>query len=207
MSDDAVTQWLEGLRDGDAEAAQKLWTRYFGQLVRLAGNRLPVHARRDFDEEDVALSALRSFFAAAQEQRFPRLEDRNDLWALLVVITRRKAVAYVRHGTRLKRGGGDVVGESALAPSDGDEARLDALIAEEPTPAFAAEVAEQCRWLLDQLGDDALRTIATLKMQGHTVEEIAGKTDTTRRTVERRPQIIRGKWAALNETEPEGGPR
>ena len=42
------------------------------------------------------------------------------LWALLVVITRRKVVAYVRHGTRQKRGGGDVMGESALTPPDPD---------------------------------------------------------------------------------------
>src|SRR5262245_43708148 len=136
MSDDAVTLWLERLREGDAEAAQKVWERYFERLVRLAGSRLPNHARRDFDEEDVALSALRTFFAGAAEQRFPQLTDRNDLWALLVLITRRKASAYVRHGARLKRGGGDVLGESALAPPGEGENCLDALTAEEPTPAF-----------------------------------------------------------------------
>jgi DNA-directed RNA polymerase specialized sigma24 family protein len=140
---------------------------------------------------------LRTFFAGAAEQRFPQLTDRNDLWALLVLITRRKAVAYVRHGTRLKRGGGEVAGESSLTTPGGGEGSLDALMGDEPTPAFAAEVAEECRRLMDLLGDDVLRTVATLKMQGHTVEEIAEKTDTTRRTTERRLQIIRGKWAAL----------
>src|SRR3954452_6806739 len=151
MSDDAVTQWLHGLRSGDAQAAQKVWARYFEQLVRLAGARLPDHARRDFDEEDVALSALRSFFAGAAEDRFPQLSDRNDLWALLVVLTRRKPVAYVRHGTRLKRGGGEVMGESALEAPGGEAVSLDTLMGEEPTPAFAAEVAEECRRLLDLL--------------------------------------------------------
>jgi DNA-directed RNA polymerase specialized sigma24 family protein len=95
-----------------------------------------------------------------------------------------------------------VLGESAITPAGADEISLDALVGEEPTPAFAAEVAEECRRLLDLLGDDTLRTIATLKMQGHTVEEIAEKTGTTRRTAERRLQIIRGKWAALSESEP-----
>src|SRR5262245_60742354 len=128
MSDDAVTLWLDGLRDGDAEAAQKVWERYFERLVRLAGSRLPDHARREFDEEDVALSALRSFFAGAAEQRFPQLTDRNDLWALLVLITRRKAAAYVRHGTRLKRGGGEVVGESGITAPGQDEISLDTLM-------------------------------------------------------------------------------
>src|SRR4051794_39710961 len=202
MADDAVTLWLEGLREGDAEAAQKVWSRYFERLVCLAGSRLPEHARRDYDEEDVALSALRTFFAGAREQRFPQLADRSDLWALLVVLTRRKAAAYVRHGRRLKRGGGEVKGESALEAPDGDAISLDALMGEEPTPAFAAEVAEECRRLMDLLGDDSLRAIATLKMQGHTVEEIAGKTGITRRTAERRLQIIRGKWAAFSGDEP-----
>ena len=195
MLDDAVTLWLAGLRNGEADAAQKLWQRYFEQLVRLTGNRLPAHARRDFDEEDVALSAFRSLFAGIQEQRFPQLGDRDDLWALLVVITRRKAAAYVRHGTRLKRGG---VGTTA------HEVDLDALLGEEPTPDFAAEVAEQCNKLMAWLGDDALREIALHKMQGYTVEEIAERSGTTRRTVERRLQIIRKKWAALHtaETDP-----
>jgi DNA-directed RNA polymerase specialized sigma24 family protein len=200
MSDD-VTQWLRGLQRGDPEAAQKLWTRYFEQLVRLAGSKLPGHVRRAFDEEDVALSALRSFLSGATQQRFPRLEDRGDLWALLVVITRRKAMAYVRHGSRKKRGGGKVVGESALTPAEG-AIGLDALIGEEPTPAFAAEVAEECRLLMELLGDDALRQVALLKMQGHTVEEIAEQTASTKRTVERRLQIIRKMWAAEANKDP-----
>src|SRR5262245_49379076 len=201
MPDD-VTQWLEGLRQGDPDSAQKLWARYFQQLVRLAGSRLPGHVRREFDEEDVALSALRTFFSGVGEQRFPQLEARNDRWSLLVVITRRKVLAYLRHGSREKRGGGEVLGESGLTPPDGGGGGLDALLGEEPTPAFAAEVADECRRLLDGLGDEALRQIAVLKMQGHSVEEIAEQTGTTRRTIERRPQINRQTWAASEGEDP-----
>src|SRR5438874_1974030 len=57
----SVTDWLGRLRAGDRDAAQRLWERYFDQLVRLARGRLRGARRRAADEEDVALSALDSF--------------------------------------------------------------------------------------------------------------------------------------------------
>ena len=45
----------------------------------------------------------------------------------------------------------------------------------EPTPAFAAQVAEEWQRLLESLADDDLRTIAVSKMEGYTTEEIAAK--------------------------------
>ena len=35
MSDDDVTQWVSELAEGDELAAQKIWNRYYEQLVRL----------------------------------------------------------------------------------------------------------------------------------------------------------------------------
>ena len=53
--DDSVTGWLDGIKAGQDDQIQRLWDRYFKRLVRLAGSRLPGHARRAIDEEDVAL--------------------------------------------------------------------------------------------------------------------------------------------------------
>jgi DNA-directed RNA polymerase specialized sigma24 family protein len=52
----SVTQWLDRLKAGDPDAAQKLWERYFGRLVGLARKKLRAVPRRAADEEDVALS-------------------------------------------------------------------------------------------------------------------------------------------------------
>ena len=56
MADDDVTQWMIRLGEGDKEAAQQIWQRYFGRLMRLARK-----ARRDdwarFDEENSRLRA------------------------------------------------------------------------------------------------------------------------------------------------------
>lgn len=189
---DSIAAWLSGARAGDAAAAQQLWERYFGRLVALARQKLPAHGRRAFDEEDVAQSALRCFLGAVAQDRYPQLADRHGLWNLLVVITARKAQAYLRRQQRHKRGGGHVLGETAfLAHAEG--AGIEQVIGAEPTPAFAAQVAEECQRLLEQLTPE-LRRIALLKMEGHTVDEIAREVGSTRRTVERRLQIIRKTW-------------
>src|SRR5688572_30291976 len=191
---DSIAGWLLGVRAGDPDAAQALWQRYFERLLRLAQERLPGHAKRAFDEEDVAQSALRCFFHALAHDRYPQLTDRHGLWNLLVVITARKAKAYLRRQNRDKRGGGLVQGETAILDPAHDALGIDQVLGAEPTPEFAAEVAEQCQRLLDQLGDEALRTIAVLKMEGHTVDEIAAHLGSTKRTIERRLHIIRKTW-------------
>src|SRR5919206_1363508 len=115
----SVTQWIDRLKAGDPDAAQKLWERYFRRLVRLARQKLRAAPRRAADEEDVALSAFDSFCRGLERGRFPQLQDRDDLWRLLVVITARKAVDQVQHEARAKRGGGPVQGESVLVrPGD-----------------------------------------------------------------------------------------
>jgi DNA-directed RNA polymerase specialized sigma24 family protein len=180
----SVTGWIERLKAGDPEAARPVWERYFHRLVSLARRRLQGAPRAAADEEDVALSAFDSFCRAAEEGRFPRLEDRDDLWRLLVVITERKALDLARAQRRLKRGGGRVAGESALGR----------VAAPEPTPAFAALVAEECRRLLGALNDDGLRSLALLKMEGYANEEIGRRLGCALRTVERKLALIRELW-------------
>jgi DNA-directed RNA polymerase specialized sigma24 family protein len=192
-SADSVTHWLSLLKTGDRAAVGPLWERYFRRLVGLARQRLRPLPRGPADEEDVALSAFDSFCRGAEQGRFPRLGDRHDLWRLLLVITARKAAHLVRDETAQKRGAGKVVAEADLAP---DEAVLARVVGNEPTPAFAAEVAEECRRLLDRLGDDTLRTIAVMQMDGYTVEEIAERVGVSARTAARKLVVIRDRWGA-----------
>jgi hypothetical protein len=108
----SITHWLDELKAGDPTAAQHLWARYFTDLVRRARARLRKAPRAAEDEEDVALGAFDSFCTAAARGRFPRLDDRDDLWRVLVTLTERKASKLLRRQRRLKRGGGRVVGVS-----------------------------------------------------------------------------------------------
>jgi hypothetical protein len=86
----SVTHWIGLLKAGDAAAAQRLWDRFFDRLVSLAQAQLRGLPRGPADEEDVALSAFNRFCLAVRRGQFPRLEDRDDLWQLLALLTERK---------------------------------------------------------------------------------------------------------------------
>jgi DNA-directed RNA polymerase specialized sigma24 family protein len=192
--DDSVTRWIDGVRDGDDADIRRLWDRYFQDLVRLADIRLRGHARRGFDEEDVALSALRSFCDRAGRGEFAGLAGRDDLWRLLATITARKVLESVRHQARRKRGGGRVRGESALGDPEARDGGLAQLLGREPTPEAAAQFAEDYERLLARLDDPTLRLIAVRRLEGHTNEEVAAELGTSPRTVDRKLNLIRKIW-------------
>src|SRR5262249_1600276 len=142
------------LQAGDPAAAQKLWERYFQRLVGLARKKLQDAPRLAADEEDVALSAFASFCQKATDGQFPQLADRDGLWRFLVTITARKAFHLRRDEGRQKRGGGHVLSLAQLSgTASGTQPVLEQLVDPEPTPAFAALVAEESRRLLKCLGD------------------------------------------------------
>jgi DNA-directed RNA polymerase specialized sigma24 family protein len=190
----SVTVWMESLKAGDAAAAEKLWRRYFEDLVRLARARLRGVRKTVADEEDAALDAFDSFVRGTARGRYPQLDDRDDLWRLLVVITERKVLDQAQHERRQKRGGGKVVGlpgQDRAHHPDEDGACLAGTM---PTPEFAALVADQCRNLLGLLRDDSLRQVALLRMEGYTNEEIASRLRCSLRTIARKIEIIRRTW-------------
>jgi DNA-directed RNA polymerase specialized sigma24 family protein len=195
--DDSVTEWLVQLKAGEPAAAQKLWQRYFGQLVRLARARLRGSPRQAADEEDVALSAFNSFCRRAERGEFPHLDNRANLWHLLVTITARKALDQAKHEGRDRRGGGKILDEAALCThlaGEGNEEGMEQFVGREPTPEFAAQVSEEYRRLLDLLGDPGLRSVAVWRMEGYSKEEIADRLGCKVRTVERKLQLIRRTW-------------
>ena len=198
VSSGSVTAWIDQLRAGDRAAAQPLWQGYFQRLVALARKKLRGAPRGTADEEDVALSAFDSFFQGIEQGRFPQLSDRDDLWRLLVALTARKACDLLRREGRHKRGGGRTPDPGPARPGEPDP--LGQVLGREPTPEFAAQVAEECQRLLALLGDRELEEVALAKMEGYTTEEIARRQGRTTRTVERKLRLIRDIWQA------EGGP-
>jgi DNA-directed RNA polymerase specialized sigma24 family protein len=192
----SITTWLNQLKVGENDAARPLWEAYFGQLVRLARKKLAETPRRVADEEDVALAAFQSFCGGVEKGRFPKLDDRDDLWQILVMLTARKAADERQSVRRQKRGGGRVRGESVFVNGDGSSSAngLRQIVGREPTPDFAAEVAERLGQLLGALDNAGLRSIALLKMEGWSNEEVATRLDCGVRTVERKLSLIRRIW-------------
>jgi DNA-directed RNA polymerase specialized sigma24 family protein len=147
----------------------------------------------------VALCAFDSFCRHAERGHFPDLRDRDNLWRLLVVITARKTAHLRRDECRRKRGGG-LVQLSAAAQDSTAPGELEQLLSREPSPEFAAQVAEECERLLSSLGDPQLRSVAVWKMEGWTTDEIAEKLGYTPRSVKRKVRLIRELWEKERQT-------
>jgi DNA-directed RNA polymerase specialized sigma24 family protein len=196
-SSGSITQWLNQLQAGEQAAVQRLWEEYFHRLVGLARKKLQGLPRKIADEEDVALSAFKSFCRAAENGRFPQLADSNDLWQVLVMLTLRKAVNLRQYETRDKRDFRLVQDQAGVARGDPglDSAVFSELIQSgEPSPAVVAEITEQYQVLLQKLADDRLRQIAVRKMEGYTNKEIARQLGCAESTIERRLGLIRKVW-------------
>ena len=181
----SITRLIERLRGADAAASRALWERFCERMLALAKARLGAGSRRVADEEDVVVVAFERFLRGVREGRFPRLNDREDLWAVLLTLTTNQAIDQARAQGRLKRGG-DVRGDSAFGKLDP--------AAEGPTPEEAAEVQETMSRLLAALKDDELRQIALGKMEGCANAEIAASIGRSVVTVERRLKLIRETW-------------
>jgi DNA-directed RNA polymerase specialized sigma24 family protein len=185
----SITVWIGDLKSGGDQAVQPLWERYFEKLVRLARKRL--RGSSDASAEDAALNAFDSFCRGVKRGRFPRLSDRDDLWRILVVLTHRKVADQLRHDRTQRRGGGHVIGETVLDEGGGG---LDRLPGPDPSPEFAAMVAEEYRARLEALGDETLRRVANWKLEGYTADEVAARLGCTRRAVQRKLALIRREW-------------
>jgi len=77
-----------------------------------------------------------------------------------------------------------------------DPGILNKIAGEEPTPEFAALVADESRRLFEKLADDSLREVVRLRLEGYSNDEIAKALDCGLRTVERKLAVIRKRWAA-----------
>ncbi|CAN5275654.1 ECF-type sigma factor [soil metagenome] len=187
MSPEAsVTNWLNALQGGDRVGVRGLWDRYFHQMMGIARQKLGPCPRKVVDEEDVAVSAFDSFCRGMEQGQFPRLEDRDELWRLLVVITVRKAVNVVQYEGRQKR--------DATRTELTDDDTFHELMSQEPSPAVAVAMHEECLSLLDKLQDENLRKLVLLKLEGHNNIECAALLGRARVTVQRMLKLIQQIW-------------
>jgi DNA-directed RNA polymerase specialized sigma24 family protein len=187
-ADSSTLFWLDRLRSSDPHAAQALWQRLASRLLSVARAELRGASRRVADEEDVVVQAFAAFLKAVEQGRLPRLDDRDNLWAVLFIFVERAAVSQRRRLTRQKRGDGLVRGDSALPGEPADE---------EPGALELALVRDQLGHLLAALDDDELRQIVLLRLQGHSNAEIAGRLGWAVPTIERRLRLIRQTWETL----------
>jgi DNA-directed RNA polymerase specialized sigma24 family protein len=200
--DDSVTQWLARLHDepDDSVAQKRLHDRYWLDLIRFARSRLQGTLRRIGDEEDVALEALSALFRGIRDASFARLDDREDLWQLLAMLVRRRAIdlrRYERTHDHFQQG------ESALMAKDRADSSAEGMkqvAGDTPSPEEYSQLQEAFRRRLEQLARPEyaqyeLQRIAFWKLEARTNDEIAQRLGCATKTVERRLSLIRRIWA------------
>jgi DNA-directed RNA polymerase specialized sigma24 family protein len=179
---------------------QVLWQHYFEPMVRVAEGRLRGASCRAGGAEDVAVDAFLRFCREVQRQgRFPDLSSRDNLLRLLFRFTVCEAGDFRARETRRHR---VVRGDSALGG-----AGFELHAGREPPPEGQAQLAS----LLGKLPEERkLRSIALLRLQGLSNDEIAAACEVSRATVEMRFRLIRSHlkadWDALQGNSAEDSP-
>jgi len=182
----SITQCVLALQGGDQDAAARLWNEYFERLLPIARRAITGKRSESADEEDVVLSAFHNFFRSTEEGRFREIGNRDEVWKLLVVITRCKSLDLVRAEASIKRGGGKPRSDELLQQ----------ITCEQPTPAFTAELVDETRWMLTlaRREDDCLHLILVRKLEQKSNQEIAAELECSVRTVERKLRLFQGIW-------------
>lgn len=195
-SEDAgeLTQLLFRIQNSrDEDACARLWQSVYERIVTYARGRIAVKDQRVADEEDIAQSAMKSFFRAAEAGRFRTLTNSDELWRILITVMARKSHALQQRQAAEKRGDGQVRGDSVFR-----------LVAQGRISGtnfadlrrFVDELLGECRERIEALPDEILRTIAVKRMEGFQVTEIAVEMSLSVATIKRKLARIRDLWAA-----------
>lgn len=183
--------WNERLAEGDTEITNILWELYFHRMVRVARKRLRGSSTAARDEEDIALSAFKSFCMGVKAGQYEPSSDSPSLWQLLVRITMNKAVDQIRYANRLKRGGGEPTGEGT---------NVKEIASAQPPAAMCIAADETLERILERLrqsGDSDLEIIALASIEGNTTTEISSTLGCSPRTIQRKLKTIQAIWKAV----------
>lgn len=184
-----LTIFFEQLRQGDQDAAERLWECCAPRILAVARKTLAYRAQRISDHDDVAQSVFVSLWTQATKGNFSEDFHRENLWRLLTTMTVRRALKHQAREQTRKRGRGRVQVESSVAPSGAVPFRLDQAMAQVSNHEFDVLCEEQLLRL-----DEDLRAIAVLRLMNHTQDEIAAALNCSISTVERKLRLIRKLW-------------
>jgi RNA polymerase sigma-70 factor (ECF subfamily) len=174
---------LRRFKLGQGDAATGLYLRYAQRLLALARTKSSPALARRVEAEEIVQSVFGSFFRGAQ-QGYYDVPAGDELWKLFLVITLNKIRAKGAFYGAAKRDMRKTVAFDdafSTAESDSDALRLLTLTLDES---------------LAQLPEH-YREIVNLRVEGYEVEEIARRTERSKRTVERILQEARQRLSHL----------
>jgi DNA-directed RNA polymerase specialized sigma24 family protein len=185
----SVSKWVSQMKAGDRSAARSLWGRFYGKLVRAATRRLGRNPDPSLGGEDVAQVAFANVCEGLLTGKYPQLENRDDLWRLLMASMVNRVTSHYRFINAQKR---TVALNQPLEKID--EKSLLTLA----TPEAQAELKDLIEHLLETLDQDdptgELREIALLYLQEHAASAIAKKMRRRKTNILQKIHLIRLMW-------------
>ncbi len=178
---------LRRLKGGSSDAATALYMRYAGRLNALARSKSSPELARQVDAEEIVQSVFGSFFRGAQKGCYD-VPVGEELWKLFLVIAlnkiRGKGAFYnaKKRDNRLTQGSDALDQQSEVNDSD---------------DAIALSVLKMSIEESLYSMPPHYREMVDLRVEGHEIEEIARRTNRSKRTVERILQDIRTRLSAV----------
>jgi DNA-directed RNA polymerase specialized sigma24 family protein len=196
---------------GHPDAISQIMCRYYEKMTVMA-NRLIHNYLIDealLDRDDAVNLTLFKLWRAAREGQIGSIVSRDDFWKLFSSSLQRNILHARDHGARLKRGGRGTslagwdspqvaAAVSSAASRSGfhrREAIPDDLRSDLLPPDVLTLANEEVERLLGLLHDPLLKSVATMRAQGYTTEEIAHHLGLTTRSIRRKLAEIRRIWA------------
>jgi len=178
---------LRRFQNGQVDAATQLYLRYARRVRALASAQLGRDLSARVDPEDLVQSIFRSFFRRAVSDHYD-VPEGEELWKLLLVI----ALHKIRDKASFHRAAKRNVRATEIGMT------FDRAIQNVPSVDEAALTDLQLivQEILEQL-PESQRAIVELRIESYQVDEIARKTQRSRRSVERALQDFRRRLKAL----------
>jgi RNA polymerase sigma-70 factor, ECF subfamily len=178
---------LRRFRGGQADAATQLYLRYADRLLALAAAQCAPDLAPRVDPEDIVQSVFRTFFRRAAQGQYD-VPEGEELWKLFLVI----ALHKIRETATFHRAAKRDVG--ATATGAGFDRAAGRLAAQDETALTTLQLVID--EVLDTLSPSH-RPIVELRIEGYGVDEIARRTQRSRRSVERALQEFRKRLRDL----------
>ena len=170
----ANEKWLEQLLESTPGYESEVFEQFAQRLLGLARTRLPQKMSARVDADDVVQSVFRTFFRRHTKGQF-HFESEYDVWHLLAAITYRKVLNTIRFHNQ------DLRNATREHPNP-DQSPI--LADPNPGPESVMIMMDYTRWILDRLPDQH-RQVMQLRMEGHTVREVAEHVGLSERSVKR----------------------
>jgi len=195
MDKGSVTRWIEQMRGGDSIVVHALAERYFKKLGDAARRRLHKINQNLHDEEDVANFVLEAVFRNIAQGRYPDLQDRDDLWFLMLAITQRRISSILKRDRRQKAQPSSLTSLTELLEIY--EGELSDLAVDSDPEQIAIEIGDCWQELMRILPNDEFRKIARLKLDFYSNRQISSMLKLTSKYIDRKVVEIQRLWGEI----------